>query len=247
MVRRAAKLSPFKNWRMRTFAPLLALLAAVLAAAPPARAAAPVVVELYTSQGCSACGKANSLIAALAKRPDVLPLTFAVDYWDYLGWTDTYAKPEFTARQRTFMRRLAQRDVYTPQVIVDGRSQVSGARAETVDDLIRDAARSRAGAPQMRFFAGQFVRVEAGRAVRGGAEVWLVRYEVQPEAVEVKQGEARGQTVTYVNAVRELIRLGSWTGRRRTYALPKAGDDDLRTAVVLQGAKGGRILGVLQR
>jgi hypothetical protein len=231
---------------MRFRAPLLALLlTAILGSA--AVAAPPVVVELYTSQGCSACGKANGLVGDLAKRPDVLPLTFAVDYWDYLGWTDTFAKPEFTARQRAFMRKLSQRDVYTPQIIVDGRSQASGARADKVEALIKDAAKGRGKAPVMRFVAGRFVRVDAGQPIKGGAEVWLIRYEPKTEAVEVKDGEARGETVTYVNAVRELTRLGSWTGRRRTFVIPEPAVEGLSTAIVLQGAKGGRVLGVLTR
>ena len=206
-----------------------------------------MVAELYTSQGCSACGAANGLVETLARRPGVLPLTFAVDYWDYLGWTDTFAKPEFSARQRAFMRRLAQRDVYTPQVVVDGRGQAAGARADRIDALIRDAARGRATAPRLHFLSRRLVRVDAGPAPRGVAEVWLVRYEARPEPVEVRDGEARGERVTYVNAVRELTRLGTWSGRQRTFTLPKADNERLRTVILLQGAKGGRILAVLQR
>jgi hypothetical protein len=238
---------------MRTVAPLLAL--CLLTLAPPVMAAPraggakppPIVVELYTAQGCSACAKANSLVGDLAKRPGVLPLTFAVDYWDYLGWTDTFAKPEFVARQRSYMRRLSQREVYTPQVIVDGRTQAPGTRTTLVDSQIRDAAKGRLRAPKLAFFGGHFLRVESGPAVHGGAEVWLVRYEPGPDPVEIKGGEARGATVAYVNAVKELTRLGSWTGKRRTFPLPKAEDDGLKTVVVLQGVKGGRVIGVLQR
>ena len=90
--------------------------------ASPALARPPVVVELFTAQGCSSCGVANATVADLAKRPDVLALTFAVDYWDYLGWPDTFAKPEFTERQRAYARKLALREVYTPQVRVSPAS-----------------------------------------------------------------------------------------------------------------------------
>ncbi len=237
---------------MSKVAPLLALVATLAVgwtaeAAPPRRPAAPVVVELYTSQGCSACGKANGLVGELAKDKGVLPLTFAVDYWDYLGWTDTFAKPEFTARQRAYMRKLSQRDVYTPQAIVDGRSQAPGTRTDKVQALVRQAAKDRPKPPRLSFFAGNFVRVESGTAPKGGAEIWLVRYEARPEPVEVTDGESRGETVAYVNAVRELTRLGSWTGRRRTLPLPPTEGAGAKTVILLQAARGGRILGVLQR
>lgn len=245
--------TPLKCGPMRTVAPLLALVIGLTTgwsaeAAPVRRAAtAPVVVELYTSQGCSACAKANGLVADLAKDKTVLPLTFAVDYWDYLGWTDTFAKPEFTARQRAYMRKLSQRDVYTPQVIVDGRSQAAGVRPDKVQALIRQASKDRVRPPRLSIFASNFVRLEAGAAPKGGADVWLVRYEPKSEPVEVTEGESRGQTVAYANAVRELTRLGSWTGRRRTFALPQTDAKGLKTVILVQGSKGGRILGVLHR
>ena len=88
----------------------------------------PVVVELFTAQGCSGCPEANALLEGLAGRPGVIALTYAVDYWDYLGWPDTFAQPAFAERQRAYQDRLRLRDVYTPQVIIDGQRQMSGAR-----------------------------------------------------------------------------------------------------------------------
>src|SRR5690606_24925774 len=114
---------------------------------------------------------------------------------------------------------LAQRDVYTPQVVVDGRAQAAGVRPDRVRALIRDAAAKRPAPPRVRFFASRFVRVDAGRAPKGGAEAWLVRYEPKAQKVEITEGENRGQTVTYVNPVRELVRLGGWTGARRTWEI----------------------------
>ena len=96
---------------------------------PRATAKRPVVVELFTSQGCGACTRANALVADLAERPDVLALTFPVDYWDYLGWKDTFARPEFSARQRAYMKAAGQREVYTPQVVIDGAPQAPAAPA----------------------------------------------------------------------------------------------------------------------
>src|SRR5688500_15406735 len=113
---------------------LLLTLLPVAAAAKP-----PVVVELYTAQGCGSCGEANAHAAKLAERPGVLVLTFPVDYWDYLGWEDTFAEPEFAERQKAYVARLKLREPYTPQVVVDGRAQVAGRQSSRVDQLVRDA------------------------------------------------------------------------------------------------------------
>src|SRR3954451_8994974 len=132
----------------------------ILAAGPlPAAARQPVVVELYTAQGCASCGEANAYVAKLAERSGVLPLTFSVDYWDYLGWADTFAKPEFAERQKAYVTKLALREPYTPQVVVDGAAQASGSKPEKVDALVAAAtARKAASAPDLRF-AGSRVYV----------------------------------------------------------------------------------------
>lgn len=227
---------------------LIAALALTVAfAARPAMAKAPVVVELYTAQGCSACIKANEAIDALADKPGVLPLTFSVDYWDYLGWKDTFAAPEFTDRQRAFARSLALREVYTPQVIVDGRFQTAGGRADRVDKLVKDAAKNASDPPDMAFTrAGARIAVGSGPAPKGGAEVWLVRYDPHQQQVEVKRGENRGKTVVHRNVVRQLVKLGTWAGKPRSFAVPEADEDGLETVVLVQAAKTGRILAVKQ-
>jgi len=229
-----------------------AVLAAPMAAQAkhsPAKAKhnpAPVVVELYTAQGCASCGKANAFVAGLADRPGVLALTWSVDYWDYLGWKDTFAQPEFADRQRAFDRHFGLRDVYTPQVIVDGAAQASGAKPEAVEGLLRQARKAPGRQPSLRFYhGGERVAVGAGRAVYGSAEVWLVRYDPRSQDVEVKDGDNRGHTVTVRNVVRQTARLGAWRGKAVQFVLPE-GDEQLRTLILLQAPKGGRILGVLQ-
>ncbi len=149
----------------------LALAAGRVGAAP---AHAPVLVELFTSQGCSSCVKSGALISALDQRPHVLALTFPVDYWDYLGWRDTLAKPEFSERQRLYMRALALRDVYTPQVVVDGRLQAAAVDRGQIEALIRDAIRGGARAPRVALGRDRFA--VSGAAPAGGAAIWLVRY-----------------------------------------------------------------------
>ena len=247
---------------MLKLAPPLALLSACLVlAAGPAFSAdqaanghrRPVVVELFTSQGCAACTKANALVADLAERKDVLALTFPVDYWDYLGWKDTFARPEFAARQRVYMKAAGQREVYTPEVVVDGAPQVDKSAVDKTPELIKAALKAAPPEPAMRLQHGR-VAVGSGPAPRGGAEVWLVRYQPQPQETEVKEGENRGVTVVYRNVAVSLQRLGSWSGYPRVYAIPRPPADaraagksgDLKLAVLLQARTSGRILGALK-
>jgi hypothetical protein len=207
---------------------------------------APVVVELFTAQGCSSCGKANQLVADLAKDDGVLALTYSVDYWDYLGWKDTFAKPGFADRQRAYAKKFALRDVPTPQMVVGGRVQASGTKAEAVEDLVKTAARAPLNAPDMQFIGKGRVAVGSAAPPRGGAEVWLVRYDPREQDIAVKRGDNKGQTLVHRNVVRELVKLGAWAGRPKLYRLPASTDADLQTVILVQGAKGGRILGVLQ-
>ena len=214
-----------------------------------AQARPPVVVELFTSQGCSSCVAADKLLDQMADRPGVLALTLPVDYWDYLGWSDTFAKPEFTARQRAYMQRLARREVYTPQIVVNGGSETAGANQPKIDSLIRQAQRVKTKTPTIRLLRHSRVSVGAGRAPRGGVDVWLVRYDPRAQEVKVKSGDNRGQTLIQRNVVRDLVRLGGWRGKAKVYTAPPAGADEgrLKTGIILQGADGGRILGVLQK
>ncbi|WP_371876881.1 DUF1223 domain-containing protein [Phenylobacterium sp. LH3H17] len=220
-----------------------------LIATPGLAAAAkpPVVIELYTAQGCASCGEANSYVGKLAEKPGVLALTFPVDYWDYLGWPDTFAKPEFADRQRAYVTRLALREPYTPQVVIAGHAQAGGLQTDKVDKLLATAAQDARPAPDMAFIGLRRVDVGSGPVPRGGAEVWLVRYDPREQDVVVKKGDNRGQTVAHRNVVREIRRLGSWRGRPTAYRLPPPTEDGLATAVLVQGPNGGRIVAAAQR
>jgi hypothetical protein len=228
---------------------IAALISLLLAAAPLAAHAAPppVVVELYTAQGCASCGEANAYVSTLAEQPGVLALTFPVDYWDYLGWADTFAKPAFAERQKAYVAHLGLREPYTPQVIVDGRAQAPGGQADKVEKLLRDAASAPRNPPDMAFVTATRVDVGSGRPPRAGAEVWLVRYDPRAVEVAVRKGDNRGQTIVHRNVVRELQRLGAWRGKPTAYRLPKPAEDGLTTLVMVQTANGGRILGVAQK
>jgi hypothetical protein len=214
----------------------------VLASAGTAAARPPVVVELYTAQGCASCGKANAHVAELADKPGVLALTFSVDYWDYLGWADTFAKPEFAQRQKTYVAKLALREPYTPQVIVDGVAQAAGSKAGKVDQLVAQAGKGPRNPPDIHF-VGARVYVGSARAPKGGGEVWLVRYDPREQDVTVKTGDNKGQVIPQKNVVRELTRLGAWRGKPTAFRLPAASEDGLKTVVLVQAGRGGRVLG----
>ena len=223
----------------------LAFLPLLLALATPAVAKPPVVVELFTAQGCSSCGKVDAEMDKLADDPGLIVLTWSVDYWDYLGWKDTFAKPEFTDRQRAYDKRFGLRDVYTPQVIVDGHLQASGATAGQVEALIREARRAPPDPPDMAFLGADRVAVGSGPRPRGGGEVWLVRYDPRAQQVDVKDGDNRGQTVAERDVVREVERLGRWEGRPVALKVLAPSEEGLTTLVIVQGVDGGPIIGAL--
>ena len=210
--------------------------------AGPAMARAPILVELYTSQGCSSCAGSGQVIADLQDNPRVIALTFAVDYWDYLGWSDTFARPEFTDRQRDYMAGFALREVYTPQLVVDGRLQAAALPADKAEALVRQAERLPHDPPDIEFSQTGRLLVGTGRAPSGGADVWLVRYDPGEQSVAVKAGENRGQTVVERNVVRELTRLGGWSGRPKSFRLPPTDTDGLKTVIIVQAVHGGHVI-----
>ncbi len=213
-----------------------------LAAAPAGAADAkhPLVIELFQSQGCSSCPPANANLIEIAAREDVLALNFAVDYWDNLGWKDTFAKPEFTARQWAYARAMRNADVYTPQIIVNGRAAGVGAEAGEMRELAERNDRGAAG-PDLTFEPGA-VTIGAGRAPPRGAEVWLARYDPNVIDVAVPRGENAGRTLPHKNVVRELSLIGRWSGEAERLALPAAGAPGLATAVLVQTSGAGPIL-----
>ncbi len=230
---------------MRSAVAILSGLAVILTAGAAMAARPPVVVELFTAQGCSSCGPANASVAGLAARDDVLPLTFSVDYWDYLGWKDTFAQKAFTDRQRAYAKKLGVREVYTPQMVIDGKAQASGIRPAQVEALLQTQTRALKFPPDMQWLGAARAAVGTGRVPAGGAEVWLVRYDAREQDVRVGRGDNRGQTIEHRNVVRQLVRLGPWAGRPRVYRLPPSTEDGLTSAILVQGAAGGAVIGAL--
>ena len=230
--------------RLRTLALglVVSLSVAACAAAPgrAADAAHPTVVELFQSQGCSSCPPANANLLAVADRPDVLALSFGVTYWDNLGWKDTFARDQFTQRQWDYARGLGHRGVFTPQVVVDGRRDGVGANPADFAGLIRNGARSQLG-PQVSVAPAE-VSIAATTPPPKPADVWLVRYDPRVEQVAIRRGENAGRTLPHRNVVKQLTRLGAWTGAATRYPLPPAADPALKTAILVQLPAGGPIL-----
>ena len=202
--------------------------------APPAQ---PVVVELFTSQGCSSCPPADLALGQVADRPDVIALSFGVTYWDNLGWKDTFARREFTQRQQDYAQRLGHAP-YTPEVIAGGRADSVGNSKAIIEGLI-----AKARGPAATSIAADLgsADVAAGVAPRGGADVWLVRYDPRTVRVPIRAGENTGKTLPVRNVVRSLSRLGKWDGAAASFRYPVA-PDGLKSVVIVQGRDGGPIL-----
>jgi len=213
------------------------MLAGTATAAGPQPSA---VVELFTSQGCSACPPANANLIKLSRQPGVLVLSFAVTYWDYLGWKDSFGKAEFTDRQRIYEPPLRQRGPYTPQMVVNGRATVVGNDLDQVQRLI---AITPAPVGPAVSLADNSVEIGAGEASPSGADVWLVRYDPNVVEVPVGRGENTGRTLPHTHVVHSLDRLGTWTGAELSLELAPAAAG-LRTAVLVQEMNGGPILSV---
>lgn len=180
--------------------------------APPAL---PVVVELFTSQGCSSCPPADAMLAQIANEPGVLALSYHVDYWDYLGWADSFAKPEFTERQELYARASGERSVYTPQLIVDGQDTAVAPGPSQLMGLI-DANRMSPAMVSVRretTEAGETIELMPLSDLGGRVDIMLIRYAPE-RRVEVTAGENRGRVVTYTNVVLAMDQLAEWDGAR---------------------------------
>ncbi len=202
----------------------------------------PVVVELYTSQGCSSCPPADALLTELSKRDDVLPLALHVDYWDYIGWPDDFADPAYTRRQKAYARAAGTRTVYTPQMVVGGRDHLIGTRAMELGELIEAhlSEPARVVLEVARGSARLTIRAEARGALPGTVVVQLVRFRPE-QTVAIGRGENAGRTITYVNIVTDWQVIARWSGAAPLALTAEAPGPD-RAAVILQQEGPGAIL-----
>ncbi|WP_322892131.1 MULTISPECIES: DUF1223 domain-containing protein [unclassified Yoonia] len=196
-----------------------------------------VVVELYTSQGCSSCPPADDILRELALRDDVIALALHVDYWDYLGWVDIFGKPEHTARQQAYAHAAQATMIYTPQMIVGGVDHIVGSRPMQV----MDAVQAHAGQPNLFDVrlarSGDMVTVTAGPGLPGDYDVQLVRY-VPLETVEIRKGENAGSQIDYANVVTSWIVLGQWDGTAPLDMSMSAEGSDPVVAIIQQAGHG---------
>jgi hypothetical protein len=232
---------------------------ALLILAPPAMAEPPApankaVLELFTSQGCSSCPPADALLAELGKNPDLVTLSYSVDYWNYLGWHDTLSSPAYSERQRDYARARGDGKVYTPQMVVNGFTHVNGSNEAAIEMAMRNAA-ERLGdvkVPINMHAEDDTLVIGIGAAPeksdQRAATVWLAIAK-KKETVAITRGENRGRTLSYHHPVRELTPVGMWKGEPMTLRLPlkdlKAmGGDCLVTLLQVENA--GPILGAAE-
>jgi hypothetical protein len=234
-----------RRLKMGVCAAALSLIVLSLRPAIAADAAHPSVVELFQSQGCSSCPPAAASVSAVSDRPDVLALSFAVDYWDRLGWKDTFSKHAWAERQYGYARAFARDGVYTPQVIVNGRVEGDALEPGALAGLMSLGDRG-TGGPSVDFSGGAVV-VGAGAAPSGGADVWLARYIPRTVEVAIPRGENAGHTLPYKDVVRELVLLGKWRGEAATFAVPGGTESGLAEAAIVQASGAGPILAAARR
>ena len=243
MVRAMFRLTSLQ-WLAGACAAAVSAFAAVpLAAQEPT----PIVVELYTSQGCSSCPEADAFFGEIVRQPGIVALSFHVDYWNYLGWRDPFSSKKFTYRQKEYAMSFRQSGVYTPQIVVQGRQGEVGSDRRAVTRLIADARRAKPGATvALEKLAGSRLRaVVTAAADAKGAEIWLALFD-RRQSTKSPRGENEGKTLVNHNVVREWRKLGVIGEEKTELAVATAGEKGEKrggAAVIVQQPKSGPILG----
>ena len=221
-----------------------AALAATCFAAPAMAENSPVVVELYTSQGCSSCPPADDMLAYLATRDDVIALALHVDYWDYIGWVDEFANPEHTRRQQNYARAAGETTIYTPQFVIEGEDIVIGARGMDVADLISRHRQQEQSVDVALDWEGDLLTIDAEMSedeADGDYVVQLV--QILPEqTVDIRRGENAGRTISYSNVVQSLEVVGQWDGVEPISIEADVSGAD-QVAVIIQHGTNGPVVG----
>ncbi|MEQ1769916.1 MAG: DUF1223 domain-containing protein [Devosia sp.] len=186
---------------------LAALLAVTPAVAGEVRQKPKAVLELFTSQGCNSCPDADALLTQLSHRKDLITLAYHVDYWDYVGWADTFGSPDNSARQRDYAKAWGTTRIFTPQLVVNGRSGVVGSRQKDVNGAIGAA---KLEVPVALELGGDMLEVSVGGKPGGHeAMIWVVTYTDQAD-VDIDRGENAGKQITYTTIVTGKQVLGMW-------------------------------------
>ena len=224
---------------------ILALLGLAWFASPVTTARAEgnvVVVELYTSQGCSSCPPADEVLSQITEREDVIALSFHVDYWDYLGWRDTFAQHQFTQRQVAYRDAWSKSVIYTPQMVVQGRYNVAGSKADNLAVAISTAREAEPPIKVVIERQGGMLkcRIEPGPE-RVVGTIWIAKY-TKSATVDIGRGENAGRSITYMNVVKSLNRIGTWAGSEpEEVAMPQPEPGE-GVAIWIQEGEAGPIL-----
>ena len=197
---------------------------AIIAIIRPAHADPRAVIELFTSQGCSSCPPADKIIGELAKDPSVIALSMPIDYWDYLGWKDTLADSRFSARQKAYSHARGDRNLYTPQAIVNGSAQVIGSDLAGIEGAIKNTGKAGGvmSVPVTMTLSGKLINVSVAASKEPTAahgEVWICSVS-KAIPISIGRGENRGQQITYYNVVRNLLKVGDWNGSSGSWTVP---------------------------
>jgi len=227
----------------------LGLTAATAQAQGGAPSSRPIVVELFTSQGCSSCPPADAFLGELAKRPNVLALGFHVDYWDYIGWKDPYASKLATQRQRLYAHAFDLSYVYTPQMVVNGEAQAVGSERGDVESALKKVSAHPAAGPSLSLALARdgALAVHIGAGKEETATVWLACFD-REHKTPVTRGENAGSTLTNYRIVRHFEAIGIWKGAALDLEVPAAemteyvGGPDRGVAVLVQRGEVGPIL-----
>jgi hypothetical protein len=210
----------------------------------------PIMVELFTSQGCSSCPAADVFLGELQSRQDVIAISYNIDYWDYIGWRDTLASHENTLRQQAYARVLSAHQVYTPEMVINGVENVPGNQRANALALIEKSkhedieARVAVTLRQI----GDEIEVTLGAGPKREATVW-VAHTLSSRTVNIGQGENRGRVITYHNVVRSFAAVGKWSGDAASLRLPskgQPGENSDGIVVWVQTGEMGKILGAAQ-
>lgn len=210
-----------------------------LAASPPNGVAG--VVELFTSQGCSSCPPADRLLSTMATDPSIVALSFPIDYWDFIGWKDTLASPEFTARQKAYAAALGEGRVYTPEAIVDGLFDTVGSDRAAIDHAIEIGKESKGAlsVPVHLHESGGILQIDIGAGTEVPAAIYVLRV-VKSRTVVIERGENSSRSITYTNVVRAIHKVGEWDGKPESLKLTELkGDDEAYVVLVQQNSKQG--------
>lgn len=196
---------------------------AIFAVSTSASAEPRAVVELFTSQGCSSCPPADKILGELAQDPSMIALSLPIDYWDYLGWKDTLADSRFSARQKAYSHARGDRGVYTPQVVVNGTSNVLGSDRAAIDKAASHTYKANGvmSVPvTMTRAGGQInVAVAASDTIGKSGEIWICAVS-KSVPITIVRGENRGHQITYHNVVRNMLKVGDWNGKAGNWNVP---------------------------